>query len=285
MADIFLSYAHEDRQRVARLADALQRVLGCEVWWDRRILPGQQFDDTIQQALENARSVIVVWSSTSVQSRWVRSEAREAVRRNLLVPIMIDRVNLPLEFTAFETADLTAWQGEADHPDFMELADALTRMVGAATPPNPPDVDAPRPSASRSRSIPPPAMSLPNLGYGTWTLRSANDGAFDWSNSVLKFTQQEPTPDGLALRGTFTWRSNGVLIGTETVSGHYVARTRAIFLEGESVVDVPNDLGQRLAVGSYSVILADDERRLIEGTWGSTASNEPGMPGSWEATR
>jgi|KBSSwiStaDraftv2_1062776.scaffolds.fasta_scaffold18932_4 hypothetical protein len=281
MADIFLSYAHQDRQRVAPLADALQRAVGCDVWWDRRILPGQQFDETIQQALENARSVVVVWSSTSVQSRWVRSEAREAVRRNVLVPIMIDRVNLPVEFTAFEAADLTQWQGEVDHPDFMELTDALTRMVGAAIE----TATAAAATVAPPRPIAPPAMSLPNLGFGTWTLRNANDGVVDWSNSVLKFTQQEPTPEGLALKGSFTWRSNGVLIGTETVSGYYVARTRTIFMEGDSVVDVPNDLNQRLAVGSYSVILSDDERRLVEGTWGSTATNEPGMPGSWEATR
>lgn len=277
MADIFLSYAHQDRQRVAPLADALQRAVGCEVWWDRRILPGQQFDDAIQQALENARSVVVVWSSTSVQSRWVRSEAREAVRRNVLVPIMIEQVALPLEFTAFETADLTQWQGQADHPDFVELTDALTRMVAAA------------PSSSLAPSVkpaaPPATSSMPTFVYGTWTLRNANDGVVDWSNSVLKFTQQEPTPDGLALKGAFTWRSNGVLIGTETVSGYYVARTRTIFMEGESIVDVPNDLNQRLAVGSYSVTLSDDERRLVGGTWGSTATNEPGMPGSWEATR
>jgi len=276
MAVIFLSYAHQDRQRVAPLADALQRALGCDVWWDRRILPGQQFDETIQQALDAARSVVVVWSSTSVQSRWVRSEAREAVRRNLLVPIMIDRVNLPLEFTAFEAADLTQWPGQADHPDFIELTDALKHMVAVA---------GPQQSTSPGRPVDPPAMSMPNLGFGTWTLRNANDGVVDWSNSVLKFSQQEPTAEGLALRGTFTWRSNGVLIGTETVSGYYVARTRTIFMEGESVADVPNDQNQRLAVGSYSVILSDDERRLIGGTWGSTATHEPGMPGSWEATR
>lgn len=282
MAQIFLSYAHQDRDRVALLAGALQRALGCDVWWDRRILPGQQFDDAIRQALENARSVVVVWSSTSVQSRWVRSEAREAARRSVLVPIMIEPVALPLEFTAFETADLTQWHGETDHPDFVELTEALTRMVGAARVAT---ATAATVAVAPPRPIVPPAMSVPNLGFGTWTLRNANDGAVDWSNSVLKFTYQEPTAEGLALKGSFTWRSNGVLIGTETVSGYYVARTRTIFMEGESVVDVPNDLNQRLAVGSYSVILSDDERRLIEGTWGSTATNEPGMPGSWEATR
>ena len=127
-----------------------------------------------------------------------------------------------------------------------------------------------------------PAPALPYLAYASWTLRNAIDeGGIDWGNSVLKFTSQEPSPEGLRLRGTFTWRRNDELVGTEDVSGYYIAATRQLLFEGETVSN-PADL----AVGSYCASLSADERTLTDGRWGSTAlALDPGAPGSWEATR
>ena len=39
MADVFISYASEDRNRVRPLAEALQSR-GFNVWWDRSLPPG-----------------------------------------------------------------------------------------------------------------------------------------------------------------------------------------------------------------------------------------------------
>ncbi len=38
----------------------------------------------IAATLEDARAVVVVWTPTSVASRWVRGEAREAADRGIL---------------------------------------------------------------------------------------------------------------------------------------------------------------------------------------------------------
>ena len=67
MSDIFLSYASEDLPRVRSLIRALERH-GWSVWWDRTILPGRTFDQAIEEALDAARCVIVVWSQHSVSS-------------------------------------------------------------------------------------------------------------------------------------------------------------------------------------------------------------------------
>jgi len=137
------------------------------------------------------------------------------------------------------------------------------------------------------RAAPAPASrALPGLTYGTWTLRNARDEeGKNWSNSVLQFTSQEETPDGLALRGRFTWRLDNTLIGSEEVAGRYVERTRQVILEGSAVADVPHAGPERLAVGSYAAVVAPDERALLQGRWGSTAQNEPGFAGEWEAVR
>jgi len=127
----------------------------------------------------------------------------------------------------------------------------------------------------------PPSPTMPFLAYGSWTLRNAIDEGGDWSNSVLKFSSQQPAPEGLLLRGKFTWRLNNELVGTEEVAGFYIAATRQVTLEGESVSEP-----KQLAVGSYSAYLSADQRELTDGRWGSTAqTRDAGSPGRWEASR
>lgn len=126
----------------------------------------------------------------------------------------------------------------------------------------------------------------PTLTTGTWTLRNAIDrDGNDWSDSTLKFTTQASTATGLTLEGVFAWRLRGTRVGTEEFRGQYVSNNRQVIFEGVAIKDDPGSQVNRLAVGSYSVVVAPDERTLLEGRWGSTMSNEAGSPGSWEAFR
>ena len=116
MADLFISYAKDDRERARRVAEALEKR-GWRVWWDREIPPGRSFDEVIQEAIDEARCVVVLWSRHSVASNWVKTEAVEGASRNALVPAMLDAVKLPLEFRRIQAADLTDWDGDPAHPD------------------------------------------------------------------------------------------------------------------------------------------------------------------------
>jgi adenylate cyclase len=129
MADLFVSYARADRSRVAPLVTALEGE-GWSVWWDPEIAPGQEFDRLITEELGKARATIVVWTPTSVSSRWVRGEAREAADRGVLAPVRFDNAQLPIDLRAIHTTDLDAWAGDAKAPTFQELVRAVRALLG-----------------------------------------------------------------------------------------------------------------------------------------------------------
>ncbi|HWF61853.1 MAG TPA: toll/interleukin-1 receptor domain-containing protein [Nitrospira sp.] len=131
MSDIFISYASEDKTRVQALARALEQK-GWSVWWDRRIPAGKSFDDVIHDALKAAKSVVVVWTKTSVKSTWVKNESRSGLRRGILFPAMLlDEVEIPLEFEHLQAAHLMDWQPELDHAGFDQFIDDLAGVIGA----------------------------------------------------------------------------------------------------------------------------------------------------------
>ena len=116
MADIFVSYAAEDRSRIKPLVEALQAE-SWSVWWDRDLVAGPSFDEKIEKALDAARCVVVAWSEHSIKSRWCRTEANEGIERQVLVPLRIDDVRVPLAFRSSQTASLLDWPrkpGELD---------------------------------------------------------------------------------------------------------------------------------------------------------------------------
>src|SRR5215469_3747565 len=131
MADIFVSYARHDKARVAPIVAALESE-GWSVWWDPEIVPGQQFDDRIAEEIDHARAVVVVWTPTSVGSRWVRGEAREAADRGILVPVRFESARLPIDARAVHTIELDDWKEDRQSPSFKSLARALGALVARA---------------------------------------------------------------------------------------------------------------------------------------------------------
>jgi hypothetical protein len=126
--DIFISYASPDRPFAQRLAKALQSE-GWSVWWDRVIPPGKTFDAVIEEALDSAKCVVVLWSASSVTSDWVKVEAAEAARRRILIPALIADATIPLEFRRIQAASLVDWTGPTDHPGFQSLATSIGELA------------------------------------------------------------------------------------------------------------------------------------------------------------
>ncbi len=98
---------------------------GWSVWWDPEITPGDEFDALIGAELEAARAVVVVWTRSSVDSRWVKGEARDAADRGVLVPIRFENARLPIDVRAIHTTELDGWEGNQASAPFKALCAAL----------------------------------------------------------------------------------------------------------------------------------------------------------------
>jgi len=121
VADIFLSYAREDIQIAQAWAVALES-LGWSIFWDRSLSAGQPFRTSLQQQLDSARCVLVLWSNASILSPFVIDEAEAGLKSSKLIPVLIEAVEIPLGFGQTHTTDLTEWDGRLPHDKFERFA-------------------------------------------------------------------------------------------------------------------------------------------------------------------
>ena len=128
MSDVFISYATADREHAKRLARVLENR-GWTVWWDRTILPGSDWQTVIERALDASTCVVVLWSRNSVDSGWVRAEAEEARRRNILIPASLDDARIPLVFRQLQTASLVGWNGKGSHAGLALLVQGISAVL------------------------------------------------------------------------------------------------------------------------------------------------------------
>jgi TPR repeat protein len=148
-AQIFISYAREDRERAEHLASRLTAA-GWSVWWDRHIRGGSNFQKVTEDAIATAKLVIVLWSRASVQSDWVLAEAGWALDEQKILPVRIDAARLPLRFIHVQTIDLADWDGGDAAPGLTHLLDEVAHHLGQEASKAPP-VEA---SAAASTSPP-----------------------------------------------------------------------------------------------------------------------------------
>ena len=110
--DVFLSYASRDEEQIEKIVQALEQT-GISVWWDRQIPPGKTWDAVLGKALDEAKCVVVLWTKNSAGADWVKDEAARGKKRKILVPALLEDVDIPLGFGRIEAADLREWDGEA----------------------------------------------------------------------------------------------------------------------------------------------------------------------------
>lgn len=193
MADVFLSYAREDRARAEQVAKGLEQA-GLNVFWDNEIPPGTTWADYIEQKLAQCKALIVLWSQHSTTSQWVREEARMGRDKGVLIPVMIDGSNPPFGFGEVQSANLAEWNGEADAPNWRRFVDAVTRFAQAQPTPRAPEPPpAPAAAPAQLRSVPLPAEAKKG-GVPVWAwIAGAVVGAILLLAAIGSMLPQTPT--------------------------------------------------------------------------------------------
>ena len=99
------------------------------MWWDAGINPGDSFPDVIDEAIQNASCVLVAWTKTSIDSQWVKSEALEGLERELLVPVFLDDVRVPVAYRHLQGSRLLSWPHDFEEAEFQKLLSAISGKV------------------------------------------------------------------------------------------------------------------------------------------------------------
>lgn len=129
MSDVFLSYARGDSSEAQRFA-ALLRSCGFSLWFDESLPAHRAFGEVIEEQLEAARSVLVLWSRDAVASQWVRSEANRGRERERLIQVRLDEARLPMPFDQIQCMDFSKWNGDVDAPAWRAVVESIVELTG-----------------------------------------------------------------------------------------------------------------------------------------------------------
>lgn len=133
MADIFLSYTSSDRPRAEKLKAWLEEA-GWSVWIDRDISLGEDWAHRIQQELESARVVVVLWGAEARRSEWVQREAIAAQQSDRLVQVHATGLPLLAPFDTIQAVRMQSWSGESGHSERTKLLSTIASRMGTTLP-------------------------------------------------------------------------------------------------------------------------------------------------------
>jgi len=129
MSDVFISYARSTQEQATNVEEAL-RSAGYDVWRDSELPAHRAYGEVIEERLNSAKAVVVLWSPEAARSHWVRAEADAARAAGTLVQASVDGTVPPLPFNQIQCADLSGWIGDGDHPGWAKLAASVAALAG-----------------------------------------------------------------------------------------------------------------------------------------------------------
>lgn len=128
MADIFISYSRNDRDRCTAIRDHLE-ALKVSVWFDAGIGAGSSFDREIEREIEAAKALLVLWTEESVESDWVRNEARTGKERSGLIAVQLRECQLPLEFRSIQAEILEEGAEGTDNLVWLNILNRIGELL------------------------------------------------------------------------------------------------------------------------------------------------------------
>ena len=129
MSHVFISYARSTEAAATGIAQAL-RDLGFKVWRDDQLPANRAYADVIEERLNEAAVVLVLWSAEAAKSHWVRAEADKALNLGSLVQVTLDGTLPPMPFNQVQCAKVTSWDGSSS--SWTKLLESIADLAGGA---------------------------------------------------------------------------------------------------------------------------------------------------------
>ena len=258
------------------------------MWWDTRLKAGEIWDEVIEKEIKTARTVVLLWSHASVNSRWVKREARIADKRRILAPVRLQEVDIPLEFSDVQAADLIDWQGDRAHDglrqlinDIIAIASAPARKDGEVAPAL---FGAPSDKRSRARfgrfgrkrwllaSMIVAALAAVGAGYVVYQRQDHRPSA-EWQqppfrNLVGRYRADGKNPDGTSYTGE-------VEIRNENAMYYFIWTINSQTLYGSGTLN-NNILNINWSGGLVSYVLQPNG--VLQGSWANGQGTETLTP-------
>tara|TARA_R110000868_G_scaffold406578_1_gene687135 strand:- start:12 stop:1685 length:1674 start_codon:yes stop_codon:yes gene_type:complete len=187
MANVFLSYSRADRQKAQQVAAALEAD-GLTVWWDKVLKAGQTYDEVTEGMLRNADVVVVLWSTVSVKSKWVRAEATLGERYSAVIPAMIETADRPILFELTQTADLIGWDGDRSEQRWADFVTDLRHAINRKAAQKSETVAAPKPEVAPAATVPIPASPAARSPADDGTIENTFWTSIQTSTDAADFT-------------------------------------------------------------------------------------------------
>jgi hypothetical protein len=113
MQKVFISYSRKDIDFARKLAGDLESA-GYDVWWDITDLQGgDDWVNTIPQAISSSQYVLVVLTPASVESEWVRKEYTQALSlRRKIIPLMLVPCRVPFALNTLNFVNFASGEYE-----------------------------------------------------------------------------------------------------------------------------------------------------------------------------
>lgn len=132
MADIFISYSHEDRL----IAESLVRFLEAQdwsVWWDSGNRNGTHSISTkIKTELQAAIVVIVIWSKHAEESWYVDLEIKHAAKnKKYFIPVGIDQIDGHFYFGDTLVIGFPQKNGSTEHAVYSKFSEGFLQIISA----------------------------------------------------------------------------------------------------------------------------------------------------------
>ena len=139
---LFTSYAHKDeslREELDVHLAMIRRQKAVEIWNDRGIDPGEEWDESIKQELESADIILLLFSPYFLASRYIyEKEMATAIKRHedksaIVIPIILKKCDWKatefkkLQALPLNSKPINTWDDQDEA--FYDVASGIKRVI------------------------------------------------------------------------------------------------------------------------------------------------------------